>query len=102
VTSAAAATTPIQRTGPAIRAALRQLAPDEAALFESEFQQAITRASETFDVTPLQATLDRWWGIAAIRANPLTEQEQTQLARARAGDFTGLRARDGHGNWATL
>jgi len=44
--------------------------------------------------------LDRWWGIAAIRANPLSEQEQ--LARARAGSFTGLWERDEAGNWTQM
>jgi hypothetical protein len=28
--------------------------------------------------------------------------EQAQLARARAGDFTGFSVRDGHGTWTTL
>ncbi len=82
-----AATTKIERSGPAIRAALAELAPDECVLFEAEFQQAIVRASETFDLAPLDAVLDRWWGIAAIRANPLSEQEHAQVARAKTGDF---------------
>lgn len=46
--------------------------------------------------------LDRWWGIAVIRANPLSEEEQAQVARAQAGDFTGLLARDERGNWVRL
>lgn len=41
-------------------------------------------------------------GIAAIRANPLSEHEQTQLARARAGDVSGLHTRDEHGTWIQL
>ncbi|MGH3865833.1 MAG: hypothetical protein ACRDQ4_06765 [Pseudonocardiaceae bacterium] len=73
----AAATTKMERSGPAIRAIL-------------------TAAS------PAEAVLGRWWAIAAIRANPLSEQEQAQLARARTGDFTGLWERDKAGNWAQL
>jgi hypothetical protein len=46
---------------------------------------------------PSEALLDRWWGIAAIRANPLSEDEQAQVAQANAGDFTGLLARDEQG-----
>ncbi len=46
--------------------------------------------------------LDRWWGIAVIRANPLSEQEQAQLARAREGVFDGLWERDEAGNWVQL
>jgi hypothetical protein len=37
-----------------------------------------------------------------MAANPLTDDEQAQVARAKAGDLTGLRARDEHGNWITL
>lgn len=100
--AAADSTTKLERSGPAIRAALRRFAPAEAAVFETEFQQAVSQASSTFDVAPIEAALNRWWGIAAIRANPLTVEEQAQLVRARAGDFTGLHARDEHGNWVTL
>ena len=39
-----------------------------------------------------------------IRANPLSEQEQAQLARAREGEgvFDGLWERDEAGNWVQL
>jgi hypothetical protein len=96
------AATKIERSGPAIRAALAELSPDECAQFEAEFQQATQRAGQTFDLAPLDALLDRWWGIAAIRANPLSDGEQVQVARAKAGDFTGLLARDDQGNWVRL
>lgn len=96
------AATTIERSGPAIRAALAAHAPDECPQFETEFQQATQLAGQTFDLAPLEALLDRWWGIAAIRANPLTEQEQSQVARAKAGDFTGLLTRDEQGNWVQL
>jgi hypothetical protein len=51
---------------------------------------------------PAQQVLDRWWGIAVIRANPLSDHEQAQLARAREGVFDGLWERDDHGDWHQL
>ena len=97
-----ATTTKIERSGPVIRAVLDEYAPDECALFEAEMRQAIRCASETFDLGPAAAVLDRWWGIAVIRANPLSGTEQAQLARAKAGDFSGLLTRDEHGDWVPL
>jgi hypothetical protein len=55
-----------------------------------------------FDLAPAEAVLNRWWAVAVMRANPLSEAEQTQLARARAGDFTGLWERDETGTWVQL
>jgi hypothetical protein len=97
-----AAATKIERSGPAIRAALAEFAPDECASFEAELQQAVRRASATFDLAHAEAVLDRWWGIAVIRANPLSEQELAQVTRAKAGDLTGLLAHDECGNWVRL
>ncbi len=94
--------TGIERSAPAIRAALAQHAPDEQGRFESEFRDAATRAAETVDLAPLEAVLDRWWGVAAMAANPLTDEERDLVARAKAGDLTGLRARDEQGDWVTL
>lgn len=37
-----------------------------------------------------------------IRANPLSDKERAQVARAKAGDLTGLLARDERGNWIRL
>lgn len=82
-------TTKIERSGPAIRAALAQLAPEECALFEEQFRQALLDAEQRFDLQPAEAVLDRWWGIAAIRANPLSPTEHELIARARAGNDTG-------------
>ncbi|MDQ4039761.1 MAG: DUF6247 family protein [Actinomycetota bacterium] len=96
------ATTRIGRSGPAIRAVLAEVSPDECAQFEAEFAQAIARAGAEFDLAPAEAVLDRWWGIAAIRANPLSEREQEQLACAREGVFDGLWERDASGNWVQL
>jgi len=98
------ATTRIERSGPAVRAALARLSPTECAQFEAEFAEAIARASASaeYDLAPAESVLDRWWGIAVIRANPLSEQEQAQLARARDGAFEGLWERDERGDWHQL
>ncbi|HEX3814388.1 MAG TPA: DUF6247 family protein [Mycobacteriales bacterium] len=82
-------TSRIERSGPAIRDALAGSSPDECRRFEVEFQQALATAGETFDLGPVEALLDRWWGIAAIRGNPLTATEQGLVAKARAGDDSG-------------
>ena len=82
-------TTKIERSGPAVRAALAEFAPQECAVFEEQFRQALLDAEQRFDLRPAEAVLDRWWGIAAIRANPLSAAEQDQVARARAGDDSG-------------
>ena len=100
--SVTTATTRIERSGPAIRAALAQLSPAECAQFEAEFAQATARAGAEYDLAPAQQVLDRWWGIAVIRANPLSEHEQGQLARARDGVFDGLWERDDRGDWHQL
>jgi ApbE superfamily uncharacterized protein (UPF0280 family) len=95
-------TTKIEYSGPTIRAILTATSPAECAQFEAEFAESLARAGAEFDLAPAEAVLGRWWGIAAIRANPLSEEEQAQLARAQAGDFTGLWERDEAGNWAQL
>jgi hypothetical protein len=92
----------IGRSGPEIRAALAQVAPEECARFEAEFKTEAVRAAETFDAAPLDALLERWWGVAVIRANPLTEQEQQQLVRAQHGDLTGMYELDEGGSWRQL
>jgi hypothetical protein len=96
------AATKIERSGPAIRAALAEASPSEYAQFAAELAAALARASAELDLAPADEVLDRWWGVAAIRANPLTEAEREQLARARAGGFTGLWERDEAGNWVQL
>lgn len=100
---ATVAATTIPRTGQEIRAALAEhSAPGEADQFVDELQDALTRAGETLDLREAQAVLDRWHALATMAVNPLSEADQAQLARARAGDLAGLRARDEHGNWITL
>lgn len=100
--SVTAAIVKIERSGPAIREALARFAPAECPRFESELGQALTTAAETLDLAPAQAVLDRWWGVAVIRANPLSRDEQAQLARARSGDFAGLLTQDERGIWVRL
>lgn len=85
-------TTKIERSGPAVRAALAEFAPQECAVFEEQFRQALLDAEQRFDLRPAEAVLDRWWGVAAIRANPLSPAEQDLVARARVGDDTGWAA----------
>jgi hypothetical protein len=93
----------IERSGPAIRAALLAHAPtEECAQFEAEFRSALARAAEDLDLSEPQAVLTRWHALATMAANPPTDDEREQIERAKAGDFTGLLARDGHGNWIRL
>lgn len=95
------AATKVERSGPAIRAALAELAPAECVEFEAEFHQALARADADFDLGHVDAVLDRWWGIAAMCANPLTEQERELIVRARAGVDSGWYARE-DGRWVQL
>jgi Family of unknown function (DUF6247) len=97
-----ATATAVERTGPAILAALRRYAPHEATRFESELRGALARAGADLDVARVDEVMARWHTRACVLANPLTDQEQALLRRARAGDFTGLRARDENGSWTTL
>ncbi len=54
------------------------------------------------ELTGPQAVLALWHTLATMAANPLTADEQAQVARAKAGDFTGFSVRDEHGTWTTL
>lgn len=92
----------VERSGPAIRAVLAEHAPDDEPRFTAELRTALARAGEDLDLAGPQAVLARWHALATMAANPLTADEQAQLARARAGDFTGLSLRDEHGTWTRL
>lgn len=93
----------IERSGPAIRATLLAHAPtEECAQCEAEFRSALARAAEDLDLSGPQAVLTRWHALATMAANPPTDDEREQIERAKAGDFTGLLARDGDGNWVRL
>lgn len=82
-------TTRIERTGGAIRAALAELSPGEADDFEREYRHALNRAAETLDVSEAEAVLNRWWGVATLRANPPTLEEQKLVQRLHAGEDVG-------------
>jgi hypothetical protein len=102
VAMATVTTVLVERSGPAIQAALAEHAPDERGRFEAEFRQALTRAAVDLDLASVDAVLTRWHALATMAANPLTSREHEQLLRAKAGDLSGLRARDEHGTWTTL
>lgn len=51
----------VQRSGPAIRAALAQAAPDGLSEFEAEFQIALAEAGDDFDLACVDRVLNRWW-----------------------------------------
>ena len=92
----------IERSGPAVRAALAQHAPQQCARFESELREALRRAQQDFDLVGVQTVLQRWHALATIAANPLSDHELAHVARARAGDLTGLRERRDDGTWHVL
>lgn len=78
--------TRIERSGPAVQAALLESSPDEAAQFATEYRTAINDAANTLDLSESEAVLTKWWGIATIRANPLTAREQEIVRAVRAGE----------------
>jgi Family of unknown function (DUF6247) len=88
------ATTRVERSPGAIRAAL---GPGECAQFEAEFREAAARSGDQLDLAPIDRVLDRWWGVAAIRSNPLSDEERALVARAHAGDDSGWVIPDGDG-----
>lgn len=92
----------VERTGPAIRAALAAHSPSEEAEFVSELRAALADAGEDLDLAGSHAVLRRWHARAVMAANPLTADEQAQMERARAGDFAGFSVRDDDGTWTTL
>ncbi len=87
----------IQRSGPAIRAALAEYAPEDCTHFEAELRGALRRAEDDLDVAGIERVVERWHGVATMAANPLTEQELAQVVRARAVNFSGLRQRHDDG-----
>jgi Family of unknown function (DUF6247) len=91
----------VERSGPAIRAALLAYAPERCAEFEAEFRSALALAAESLDLSGPQAVLKHWQAVAIMAANLLTDEEREQLECAKAGDFSGLitRHRDDNGNW---
>ena len=93
----------VERSGPAIRAALLAYAPERCAQFEAAFRSALAGAADSLDLSGPQAVLKHWQAVAIMEANPLTDEERENLKRARAGDSSGLIAmhRGEDGNWVS-
>lgn len=93
----------IERTGPAVRAALLAYSsPEECAQFEAELRSALARAAEDLDLSGPQEVLAHWHALATMDANQPTDKERELITRMKAGDYTGLRTQDEHGNWVRL
>lgn len=94
----------IERSGPAIRAALLAHASERCVEFEAELRSALARAAKDLDLSGPQAVLTHWHAVATMAANPLTDNEREQIERAKTGDLTGLstRYRDESGNWVRV
>ncbi|ABD13220.1 hypothetical protein ThrDRAFT_00489 [Frankia casuarinae] len=76
----------VERTGPAVRAALR---PDHRAEFEAEFHAAAVEADDALDLAPLHRVIDRWWPQAVLCANPEIQAGiDEDRRRIAAGDPT--------------
>jgi len=89
----------IERSGPAIRAALAEHAPGDEHRFATELRDALARAADDLDPPRPQAVLARWrtcW--PRWRPTRVPADERARVERAKAGDFTGLSALDEHGN----
>ncbi len=82
-------TTKIERSGRTILAVLADLSPEEAGQFEREYRDALTRAAESLDLAEAESILTRWWGIATVRANSLTDEERQLVRRVRAREDVG-------------
>lgn len=93
--------TVVERSGPAIRAALLAHAPDRCGQFEAEFRFALAAAAQSLDLSGSQAVLARWQAVAMMAANPLSDEEREQIEHAKAGDFSGLLSwdQDVDGSW---
>ncbi|GAB4975301.1 hypothetical protein MAHJHV61_00500 [Mycobacterium avium subsp. hominissuis] len=90
---------PPARSGPAIRAVLAELAPDDLVEFEAEFRIALAETDDDFDLARVQAVIDKWWGRAYLRMHPPTEEERALVARVAAGDVSGLYTKTSDGQW---
>ena len=97
----ASAPTAVERTGPAIRAALHAHAPERCIEFEAQFRSALARAAQDLDLSGPLVVLARWHAVAMMAANSLTAEERDQIARAKVGDVSGLLNwhQDENGSW---
>ncbi len=64
----------IERSGPAIRAALAEHAPGDEHRFATELRDALARAADDLDPPRPQAVLARWHVLATMAANPRTRR----------------------------
>lgn len=90
---------PPARSGPAIRAVLGELAPDDLVEFEAEFRIALAETDDDFDLARVEAVIDKWWGRVYLRMYPPTEEERALVARVAAGDVSGLYRKTSDGQW---
>ncbi|WP_301123530.1 DUF6247 family protein [Mycolicibacterium fortuitum] len=54
----------VARSGPSIRAVLAEHAPEACAEFEADFRIALAEADDDFDLSRVEAVIDRWWPVA--------------------------------------
>jgi Family of unknown function (DUF6247) len=93
----------IERTGPAVRAALLVYSSaEQCAQFEAELRSALAQAKEDLDLSGPLEVLAHWHALVTLDANPFSDEERELIARMKVGDYTGLRTRDEHGNWVRL
>lgn len=90
----------LERSGPSIRAVLAELAPEDLVEFEAEFRCALAEADDDFDLSRVQAVINRWWGRAHLRIHPPTAEERAAVARVAAGDDSGLHTKTATGHWS--
>lgn len=79
----------VERTGQAVLRALEEVAPSQAETFRREYRAALAEAAESLDLAKADAVLSRWWGIAYLRLNPPTAEEQDLVRRLQAGEDVG-------------
>ena len=64
----------------------RALAGADRTGFERDYQAALARAGNDYDLTPIQDVLERWWRIAVLAADPAANRRMLDTAAAlRAG-----------------
>ncbi len=70
--------------------------------FEAEFRIALAETDDDFDLSRVQAVIDKWRPIAYARLNPPTEEERARIDRFHAGDDAGLLQQRDDGSWVRL
>ncbi|MGH3679739.1 MAG: DUF6247 family protein [Natronosporangium sp.] len=68
----------VDQTGPAVRAALPEPTRIE---FETQFEQALVAAAESFDHLAAHQVVIRWWAVALQYANPDDAAQDRETAR---------------------